>query len=119
MEELNEELLLTATATFCSLIAAFAVIYANTRFSPGVFRSSVTILSVALVFMLYAGLLNLLELFYPQFEPIVLPMRLVVFVLTSILFLLFSRKLVEMSDLFGVAKPSSPASSEKEQGKQI
>jgi len=111
---LNDAVLLSLTATFCYVISALAVIYANSKFSSGVFKSSINILSVAMVFILYVALLNLVEVFYPELNSILLPMRLGVLVVSSILFVLFSRKLLEMSELFGLAKSNSPKYPEKE-----
>ena len=110
---LNNALLLTSTATFCYVVSALAVIYANSKFSPGIFKSCINILSVGMVLLLYVALLNLLELFNLEFDVILVPMRLGVLVLSSIVFILFSRKLLEMSDLFGLAKPGPMESHEK------
>jgi hypothetical protein len=115
---LNDALLLSATATFCYVVSALAVIYANNKFSSGIFKSSLNILTAALVLLLYVALLNLLELFYTEVNAILLPMRLGVLLATSILFVLFGRKLLEMSDLFGLAKPKPLESPEKEHDMQ-
>jgi len=104
---LNNALLLSATATFCYIASALAVIYANSKFSSGIFKSCINILSAAMVLLLYVALLNLLEVFRTEYDAVLVPMRLGVLVLSSILFILFSRKLLEMSDLFGLAKPNA------------
>jgi hypothetical protein len=69
-----------------------------------------------MVLLLYVAVLNLLELFRIELDTILVPMRLGVLVLSSILFIFFSRKLLEMSELFGLAKPRPVDSQETEHG---
>jgi hypothetical protein len=103
---MNDALLLSGTATFCYVVSAIAVIYANSKFSSGIFKSCINILSATLVLLLYVSLLNLVEVFYAELEVVLLPMRLGVLVVSSILFVYFSQKLLEMSELFGLARAS-------------
>ena len=98
-------MLLSATATFCYVVSTLAVMYANSKFSSGIFKSCINILSMAMVLLLYVALLNLLELFRAEFDIVLVPMRLGVLVLSSVLFIVFSRRLLEMSYYFGLAKP--------------
>jgi hypothetical protein len=91
---------------FLSVIAAFAAIYARTRFSRGSLRDVIDWLAAGLLLQTANTLVNSLNFsgVSPAFEDLFLMSRAILVALGSIVFLVMAWKLIKLGNTFGFSK---------------